>query len=309
MKKFLVSVVGITTVLAFAFTSCKKSDDAPILVQEIQAADHNAFSDATNEILNSISDGLNQDSAARLTSMNIPNADVYMSTNKDTIRILFHGDNASGAFKRAGRIYVYLQDHTKRWYDKDAKWTIAFGNSFSNVTTGVGVLVTRVSDGKLVRITGSEVITNLTNGNIASSDSVAHQIDGQVNLLFDTEIIYRTWTVTRKRTIVKDNSNYKITFTGFGTNNGYSNVSEYGTNRFGGLFTTTIDKPLVFRYCTSRYKSTEGLLTHHRMGRDYTVTYGVNAQGTAVTSPCDATAIKVDYYNGYGTLIDKIISY
>jgi hypothetical protein len=315
MKKIIVSVLGITTILAFTLSSCKKSSDvAPVYEYEItQAADQSAFSDASNEILSSISDGLNQTSASRLASLqdiiDVANADVHLSTNKDTLTIDFHGDNATGTLTRTGKIYVYLQDHSKRWYDQNAKWFIALGNSFSNVATGTGLVITRKSDNKTIKLTGSKTITNLTGGNITSSDSVSHQIEGQLNLLFDGEVTYRSWTVSRIRNVVKDNSYYKITVTGFGTNNGYSKVAEYGINRFGGVFTTTIEKPLIIRFCTSRYKLTDGQVAHHRMGKDFTVTYGIDINGAAVTSPCDASAIKINYYNANNMLVEVIKSY
>ena len=306
MKKFIVTLLSMATVGAILLTSCKKKTDdaAPETTAEqvTHSSDQSVVSDATNEIVSSASDGLNQTSAARLASAEgittVANADVKLSRTKDSLTITFKGDNAEGSRTRTGTIVIHLLS-SKRWYEQGATWGIDFSS---------GLTITRKSDGKSVKLTGSKTITNLTGGNIATSDSVTHQINGSVSLLFDNETVSRNWNIFRTRTVVKDKSDsfYTVTFKGYGNN---SNVSESGTNRFGSAFTTTIEKPLVLKYCGSRYKFVDGIVSHHpASGKDFTVTYGVDASGTPVSTPCSATAVKINYINAKNESVTVIRS-
>lgn len=311
MKKIIISIVSVATIAALTFTSCKKkSDEVPPSTASDQVAhssDENMFSDAANEILTSVNDGLNQKNAARIEAApadSVANATVTLTN--DTLYIHFNGTNAEGTRTRTGKVKVYLLT-SDRWFTKGAKWKIDFLS---------GITITRKVDGKSVKLTGSKTITNVTGGNFKSltsatgQDSVTHKIEGNVGLLFDNETNSRNWSVFRTRTIKKDGTAYKVIFTGFGTDGANSNVAESGTNRFGTAFTTTIDKPLVIQFCNNRYKFVSGVITHRKMAKDFTLTYGVDINGNVVTSnPCSSVAYKINYINAAGTNFTVIRSY
>ena len=317
MKKIFKTVLGLTTIVAaLSITSCKKSDDnstpSPVTStddQKNQSSDQSAFSEASNETMNSANSGLASNSAARAAAGSIAivaNADVKLNLTKDTLTVDFKGDNEDATRTRSGKMYVYLSNKTERWYTQGAKWTIDYGT---------GVTVTRKADGKKVKLTGTLTVVNRTGGNvyaaIGASDSVAHQIDGTLKLTFDNETTAREWTVSRIRTVAKAGAAYRITFIGNGANTAasgnFNNVSEYGTTRFGTAFTATIDKPLVLENCGGKYKIVAGVVTHHRLSKDITVSYGVNSSGAVAATPCDASAMKVTFVNSVNTTVDLIL--
>ena len=317
MKKLLTTVLGFSTIVAaLSLSSCKKSDDssspAPATTntnQTTQSSDESAYSDASNESMNSANNGLASSSASRVAGSIsvVANADVKLNLTKDTLTINFTGDNAEGTSTRSGKMSVYLVDKMQRWYTKGAQWRIDYGT---------GVTFTRKSDSKKVKLTGYTTVTNTTEGNVYASiggvDSVAHQIDGQLQVTFDNETVAREWTVARIRTVVKDGAAYRIRFMGNGPKatavGSFDNVSEYGTNRFGTAFTATIDKPLVLQYCGARYKFVAGVVTHHTASsKDITASYGVDAQGSAVVNGCDATSMKVTFVNSVNTTVNVIL--
>lgn len=314
MKKALITVLGITTALSISLTSCKKkADDATpaTTAQEVtQASDQSALSDATNEVMNSVTTGLNQSSAARMASAGslVSNATVKMSSNMDTLYINFAGLNEDNTRSRSGKITVYLTS-SLRWFDKGAQWKVDFGS---------GLTVTRISDGKTVKLLGSKTVTNVTGGNVFAAagsthaaDSVTHKISGNLQLIFDSETTERTWTISRTRTITNmGSSTYNVKFMGDSLNSAYlPYISETGTTRFGTTFVTSITSPLILEYCaaSARYKFVSGSVTHSVNGKTFSVTYGVNLAGAPVTSQCDAAAILVKYTNASNSLSQVVI--
>lgn len=311
MKRTILSLLCCTTALVLVFTSCKKKsddvapDNAAIAEQISNAADQGLFSDASNEVLNSINRNLNAANASRLGD---DGSGTRVNGKIDTLTITYTDYNEDLTLQTSGKIKVYLVDPLKRWYDKNAQWKIDFGS---------GLVVTRVSDSRKLKLTGMKTITNLTGGNaglLTATDSVVHKVEGAVTLLFDNETTSRVWNISRVRNIKKNPDHttqvrYHIVLSGTGTRNSYTNVAEYGTNRFGNEFVTSIDKPLVLQYCTNKYIFTSGTVNYHGVSKDFVVTFGVDKNGDAVSSACSATGYKVNYTNAAGALVTYIRTY
>lgn len=303
MNKIILTTLTVA-ILFGGVISCKKKtteDPAPTTDSQVtQSSDAKLSSDASNQLLDDVNNGLSDQSAARL----LPNsATATMTANKDTLTIIFSGDNAAGTYSRYGKIVARLSSpSTARWFDVGAQWIVDIQ----------AVKVTRKSTGSSVIITGSKTITNVSGGRvvdvITSGTAVTHTITGDMLLSFDNGTA-RTWHISRQRTFERNADNtLKITISGTSTDGTYSNISEVGTNRFGSAFVTTIDTPVIISNCSGTYKVIQGITTHHKIGKDITVTYGLNSAGTLVNS-CDANTFKINYTKVTGEAAVTYVTY
>ncbi|HEY0355689.1 MAG TPA: hypothetical protein VGC29_05770, partial [Flavisolibacter sp.] len=102
-----------------------------------------------------------------------------------------------------------------------------------------------------------------------------------ISITFDDNS-QRTWNVARKRVFTYNNG-VVLTITGTHTEGNNTQIAEWGTNRFGHAFTTSITQPLVFRQdCLLRL--TSGQVKHEGFATA-TVTFGLDASGNATTCP------------------------
>lgn len=94
----------------------------------------------------------------------------------------------------------------------------------------------------------------------------------------------RSWQVAKQRVFSIGNNNLVITTTGTHTDGSNTHIAEWGTNRFGGAFATSIQEPLIirgdcnFRLTSGRVKHTTPLVTA-------TATFGLNANGEPTSCP------------------------
>jgi hypothetical protein len=92
----------------------------------------------------------------------------------------------------------------------------------------------------------------------------------------------RTWNVARKKVFTYDNGAV-LTITGNHTDGNNNQIAEWGTNRFGNAFTTSITQPLVFRQ-DCLFRLTGGEVKHQGFATA-TVTFGLDANGAATSCP------------------------
>jgi hypothetical protein len=74
-----------------------------------------------------------------------------------------------------------------------------------------------------------------------------------------------------------------LTITGDHTDGNNTGIAEWGTNRFGHAFTTSITQPLVIRQDCA-FRLTSGQITHQGFGTS-TATFGLDASGNATSCP------------------------
>ena len=75
-----------------------------------------------------------------------------------------------------------------------------------------------------------------------------------------------------------------LTISGNHSENGATNISEWGTNRFGRTFYTSTPVPVVIRQDCS-FRVTSGQVKHELPNFMATATFGLNAEGNATTCP------------------------
>ena len=204
------------------------------------------------------------------------NADFTLDSTPTLRRltVVFHGSNCYGTTTRTGQL-VLTMPLVQHWGEQGAVLT----------TEAQALKITRLVDGKSITINGTYTITNVTGGflyQLATSGPIIHQLASNgITVTFDNGS-QQNWQMARRRTFSYNNG-IVVTVTGTHTESGHTDISEWGTDRFGGAFTTRITQPLAVRQdCNFRLVSGEVLNT----GTWGTIisTFGLDATGTAVTT-------------------------
>jgi hypothetical protein len=93
----------------------------------------------------------------------------------------------------------------------------------------------------------------------------------------------RTWMVAVQRVFTYNNG-VVITSTGTHTDGSNINIAEWGTNRFGHAFSTSILEPLVVRQDCS-FRLVSGKVKHTAPAVTATATFGLDASGNPTGCP------------------------
>ncbi len=198
-------------------------------------------------------------------------------SNPRTITITYNGLNCLGNRTRTGTV-VASMPASVRWKDAGAVLTVTINN----------LKITRVSDGKFITLNGTHTITNVSGGrlrDLPTMGTIIHTIaSNNMSIKFDTSAAQRNWNVARKRTFTWNNQSVNITTTGNHTIGANNKVAEWGTNRFGTAFITSIQQPLTVRQ-SCNFRLTNGQVIHELLGRNLTVTFGLDAAGNPTTCP------------------------
>lgn len=218
-------------------------------------------------------------------------------SNPRTITITYNGTNCLGNRTRTGVIVISMAQGV-RWKNAGASVSLTFQN----------FKITRVSDNKSITINGTKTYTNVSGGlllNLASLNTITHTItSSNMSITFDNSS-QRTWQIARQRVFTYNNG-VVITTTGTHTEGNITGVAEWGTNRFGRAFTTSIATPVVIRQDCS-FRITGGKVTHTLPAFTSSATFGLNAQGNPTTCPAGNFYLKLEWAttnsNTYSTLI------
>lgn len=286
MKKafHLLALLATTSIL---FTACKK-DDNPNPKDEketeitVQSDDQARFAGDNDEIDEEIYGALESSPTllGRGTqTQQVCNATVVIDSvsNPRSVTITYNGLNCTGTKSRTGVVKATIPAGVQ-WKNAGATLTITITN----------LKITRVSDGKYITINGTKTITNTTGGrmwDLPTMGTIIHTIaSNNMNIKFDTSNQQRTWNIARKRTFTWNNQSVNITVTGNHTIGNNNKVAEWGTNRFGSAFISSIEQPLTMRQ-SCNFRMTNGQVKHELIGRNTTVTFGLDAQGNPTTCP------------------------
>ena len=203
---------------------------------------------------------------------------ITIDTTSDprVLTINYNGGGCGFNRKRTGTVTVSIPAGI-RWRDKGAQVTVTF-----NLT------ITRVSDGKSIKLTGSHIYTDVTGGNIFALSAntpgpIVHTVtSSNMAITFDNGA-QRTWNVARSRSY-SYSSGLVVSLTGTHTDGSISGISEWGTNRFGNSFTAAITQPLVVQQSCS-WQLTSGQYTLNNAAGNTAITFGLDANGAATGCP------------------------
>jgi len=289
-QKFHFSLfVALSFVLAI--TACKKDKESGPSQEEInvqaaaQADDESQVSvelDATLADANFFLENYNQ-FAGNFSVVDQPicDADIQVDYESDpkTLTINYNGENCSLAKTRTGKVTVSMP-HDKYWIDAGTAVTVTYEN----------FKVTRTADQKSITINGSKTYTNITGGlsNYLWSQQqefVKHSVTSDGISVKVNDGPEREWKIARgyEFTYDSDADDLKLAITGLHTEGSVTNIAEWGINRFGNTFTTTIDEPVVIS-AQCNHRVVNGEVTHKTAAYAATVTFGLNINGQPVNT-------------------------
>ena len=284
MKKTLRFLMVAVIAISVTFTSCKKAD-----TEADNSSELSTHSDDQSRFSNEIDATANDENAAiesfsaftgRPTNVLAPPCDASFHLDSTAthrrITITYNGTVCLGAHRTRTGVVVLTMPLGQRWRDVGAVLT----------TTATNLKITRISDNKSITINGTHIVTNVTGGRLgqlASTGTIVHEITSPgMSVTFDNGSS-RNWQVAKRRTFTY-NAGIVITTVGMHTDGGITGISEWGTNRFGNSFVTSITNPMVIRQdCDFRLVS--GQVTHQRLAATVVVTFGLNAAGNPTSCP------------------------
>jgi hypothetical protein len=202
---------------------------------------------------------------------------VDSTSNPRTITITYNGKTADSLRSRTGSIVISIAQGVK-WSSAGAVVTVSFNS----------LVITRLVDNKTITFNGTHTYTNVSGGSLISLTSssatpVTHTItSSNMSITFDNGTT-RTWSVARQRVFSYDNG-IVITQTGTNSQGNLQGISEWGTNRFGNSFTVQVASPLVVSESCG-WQLTSGSHVVTDAAGVLTLTYGLNATGTATGCP------------------------
>jgi len=194
------------------------------------------------------------------------------------ITITYNGTNCALNRTRKGSITI-TWPIGQLWRDSGAVVTVTFNS----------LAITRLLDNKTITLNGTHTYTNVSGGslidlpNAPANTTITHTITStNMEITFDNGT-QRTWSVDRQR-VFTYSAGYVITTSGLYTSGSTSGISEWGTDRFGNAFTVDIVQPRVITQACS-WQMTAGEVALTNAAGVTTVTYGLNASGTATSCP------------------------
>jgi hypothetical protein len=269
MMAFAVSLMVI-------FSACKKENAKEPNTSDFtaQSDDHSQFAAETDAFTDDVNIAVEAQPAfnGRNTTVAICDATVAYDSNATSrfITITYNGTNCHGTRVRTGVVTASMPLAT-RWSDTGAALTITYEN----------VKVVRSRDQKSILLNGSVTATNVSGGkliHLANMGEIVHTLSSSaLSVKFD-DGSQHTWMVAKKRTFTYDNG-VVISTEGTHTNN----VAEWGVNRFGREFATSITEPLVIRQdCNFRLVSGK---VEYKADINLAITFGLNLLGQPTTCP------------------------
>lgn len=308
-KKILLSLASVLF-LAALFTACKKETGATAdntAEASIQSDDQARVSTEVDAVANDANAALETSSSfsGRFTeaqSTVVCDATlVYDSvSNPRTITITYNGGNCWGSRVRTGVVTISMAQGV-HWKDPGAAITITFQN----------LKITRVSDNKSITLNGSQTYTNVSGGlliNLPALGTITHTItSSNMSITFD-DGTQRTWQVAEQR-VFSFNNGVVVTTTGTHTDGSVTGIAEWGLNRFGHAFASSIVEPLVIRQDCS-FRLVSGEVKHTTPAVTATVTFGLDASG--LPTSCPGTGhyyFKVVWVGSNGNTLTVIMPY
>lgn len=286
MKRLLYFPALAALCAAIIFSSCQKDDDKGSETdnQTMAASQADDESRVSSELDAIAADATvvvesNPATSGDYSVLDEMICDASITVNTDTdpmsVTIDYNGANCSVSRKRSGKVILTMAKGSQ-WKNEGTSVTIKFQD----------LKITRNSDQKSITINGSKTYTNVSGGllsKLATTGTIIHKITSSgLSIKFDNGAA-REWQVARQYTFTYNNG-VVINISGLHTEGDLGGIVEWGTNRFGNAFTTSISSPLVARQdCNFRVGA--GMLTHTTPAFSATATFGLNASGEVTGCP------------------------
>ncbi len=301
MKNLNFLIVGFLSVVLIAGCT-KKPEPEPepdtTSAQQL-SADETLYTQAVDEIIGD---------ATRLafgpalkSSMEQPCGAKFDSTvvTADSIKIFvtFNGNNCRGTRYRTGRMIIHRR--------KATPW-IKPGTTI--LTEMIDYQITNLFNNKKMTLNGKARMQNVSGGNIGLLgtlyDQVIHRNEGRFLISFP-DGTSKQWQHARQTVHTLQNGNYITTVEGYGSADGYTQLSSWGTQRNGKQFYNQTLSPVVMSSACGDIP-VEGILKQSIVpdGMISTITYGfdINNQPAAAGTCPSRYKLEWQHKNKSGTL-------
>lgn len=281
--KFLASLLPVLCV-AILFTACKKNDDTGTPDEDAQVVAHASDESQVSSDLDGIS--LDVSTVVEYDPVISGNnsvldeivCDAAVAYNKEsdpmTITITYNGSNCGAGRARTGKVVLSMAKG-QEWKTPGAVITLTFQD----------LKISR--DNKSISINGTQTFTNVSGGLMFelpnTPEGITHTINStDMSVSFDNGTA-RKWNVAKKHKYTYENG-IVLTITGTHTEGDDTGIAEWGTNRFGNSFSTSITSALVIRQ-ECNFRLTDGAVKHSTDAHTSIVTFGLDATGILTTCP------------------------
>ncbi len=295
-NKVIFSLTATLLIGSLIFTSCKKKQEvknedgqSSTDSRNVQSENDNATSDVNTVVGNNTS--LHGRSASTNSTNDINTALGITSTGYTidttgayigTIKINYDGTVINNR-KREGSIRLTIVNYAggQRWKQAGCVLKVDY----------IDYKVTRSSDGKSVKLNGTQNITNITGGSwfelilLKTQASLATSVTGtNLNITFEDGKT-AVYNINRKFTYTFPNNVLTCTGEGIGSDNSLNNLENYGTTRDGDAFTSQVSTPIVWNWTCGAWAPVQGYVIVQVAGKDFSLkcTFGVNSAGNVVT--------------------------
>jgi hypothetical protein len=216
------------------------------------------------------------------------------------VTINYNGVDCAGFRTRSGVVIISMPSGIQ-WKDVGAQLTVTYQN----------IKISRLSDKKSITINGTHTLTNVSGGLLLNlflgQPNIIHSVgSNNMSITFD-DGSKTVWQLARQRMYTLVN-NGTITITGTHQEGNKTNIAEWGTDRFGHSFTTSITEPLIISG-DCQYRLISGKITHERQSGIATAVFGLNAQGDPVTCPPGNFYFKLAWTGPRGNTLTYIGAY
>ena len=307
MKKYSSYLLAMCLCAGLFLTSCKKENTGTKVDDETeisaQADDQEQFASETDDVANDANSSIENNGG---TYTGRPNGDplpgpgcnvnvVFDTTGSSKKVTLTYNGECVGNRTRTGKVIINFADNF-RWGNAGATFTVTY----------VDLKITRKRDNKSITINGTMTHTNKSGGllrNLASAGTIIHEVTSDNMSVTFNNGTARTWKVAKRRTFTYEGG---IVIKVEGISAERAGIAEWGTNRFGNSFTTTIVTPLIVKQSCD-FRLVSGKVKHTVGAKSITTTFGLDVTGNPVTiCPIGLFYLKVEWVaanGGTGTLI------
>ena len=205
------------------------------------------------------------------------------------ITIYYSGKEADGTKSRSGSDSIHLSmvgGHIVPWGTPGTTASITLG-----CINSPGYELTFLNGNTSLRLNGTCTLTNVSGGyyqSLVRGDSLVENIQGSMEFTFNdnaASIVYYPFNVNETRSFTKPDS-ISATTRGNATMAGYTQVANWGEDRFGNTYYACIAANVVqnISIATLSYNPLSGMKNIEGISEPIQCTYGVNSAGNAVTS-------------------------
>jgi hypothetical protein len=290
-KKVVLALSALMLTLSFTFTSCKKNREfkkengqTSADSRTAQGENDNAVSDINTAIADQplMSGRTNGANTVQGVLGNVCGMTVDATQASSGILYLNFDGTTCNNRTRTGTIKLTIIDYAtgKRWKDAGCVMQVDY----------FLYKVTRASDGKSVRLEGTQYLTNVSGGTwfdllfLGQPNLVSTVTGTNLSVNFDNAST-AVYNINRKFTYTWASSILTCVGEGIGSNNGLSNLENYGTTRDGDPFTSQVVTPVVWNTTCGAWAPIQGEVDIKVDTKDFKLNclFGVNTSGNPVS--------------------------